>query len=201
MNKKEDILIDNNLRADSYKFLSSCYYLPDEELVDVISKRDDSEPDPHRDIIKAFPGKEGIGSLRTDYARLFVGPFKLIAPPYGSIYLENARQVMGDSTIAASNLYKQEGLEVSLKEAPDHIAIELEFMYFLVLNEAAAVKESDQKKAEGYIEKQRSFLGDYLGKWVFEFTEIVEKGASTEFYKTLAHSTKLFIKDDMDYLF
>lgn len=201
MNKKEDTLIDSSLRADSYKFLSNCYYLPDEELVDMISKRDDSRSDPHRDIVKAFPGKEGIDSLRTDYSRLFVGPFKLIAPPYGSVYLENAKQVMGDSTIAARDLYRREGLEVSLKEAPDHIAIELEFMYFLALNEAAVVNESDQKKAEGYVEKQRSFLGDYLGKWVFEFTEIVEQGASTEFYKTLAHSTKLFIKEDMDYLF
>ena len=38
-----------------------------------------------------------------DYAALFVGPFELPAPPYGSVYLERSQRVMGDSTMKVMN--------------------------------------------------------------------------------------------------
>ncbi len=31
-----------------------------------------------------------------DYAALFVGPFEVPAPPYGSVYLETTKRLMGD---------------------------------------------------------------------------------------------------------
>ncbi|MBM2831889.1 MAG: torD6, partial [Dehalococcoidia bacterium] len=41
---------------------------------------------------------------------LFVGPYRLLAPPYWSAYLEDARVVMGDSTMDVKNRYREEGL-------------------------------------------------------------------------------------------
>ncbi|MFN2356106.1 MAG: molecular chaperone, partial [Desulfopila sp.] len=69
--------------------------------------------------------------LLVEYARLFVGPFELLAPPYGSVYLETGRRLMGDSTIAVQHMYTNAGLTLDVQEAPDHIALELEFMHYL----------------------------------------------------------------------
>ena len=86
-------------RALLYKILSECFYPPEAE------------------------------SLKSDFSRLFIGPFKLLAPPYGSIYLDGNSCLMGASTMEVRQLYRNEGLNPVIKEAPDHIAIELEFMY------------------------------------------------------------------------
>ncbi len=67
---------------------------------------------------------EGFEELTIDHARLFVGPFALLAPPYGSVYLEGERRLMGDSTLAAGECYNEVGLELA---AATRIFIESEF--------------------------------------------------------------------------
>jgi TorA maturation chaperone TorD len=42
-----------------------------------------------------------------------VGPFLVPAPPYGSVYLEDNRQLMGDSTIDVRRHYLSLGLDLS----------------------------------------------------------------------------------------
>ncbi|MBW1770891.1 MAG: molecular chaperone TorD family protein [Deltaproteobacteria bacterium] len=82
-----------------------------------------------------------IDDLCVDFARLFVGPYALLAPPYGSVYLDGERKVMGDSTMDVCMRYAEVGLQLAdhFKEVPDHIAAELEFIYFLILKEAEAI--------------------------------------------------------------
>ncbi len=188
-------------RNASYRILSACYYPPDEKLIAMLDEHDTLSGELGCEIAKAFPGEEKLEELKIDYSRLFVGPFKLIAPPYGSIYLENGRQTMGDSTIDAKRRYKEEGLDIFIKEAPDHIAVELEFMYFLIFNASEAIKEQDPETADSYLKKQRSFLKDHLGEWISKFTEDVESNASTDFYRDLARATRLFIEEDLKYIF
>jgi TorA maturation chaperone TorD len=47
-----------------------------------------------------------LESLKVDYTRLFVGMFKLPAPPYGSAYLEDNR-IMAESIINVRNWYEK----------------------------------------------------------------------------------------------
>lgn len=195
--KEENNLSSESKRAYSYKLLAECYYLPDEKQVDLIYGLGKPIVEFFSKIAKELPEKSDLKQFKIDFSKLFVGPYKLLASPYGSTYLEGGDVLMGDSTMDVKNRYENEGLFMDIKEAPDHIAIELEFMYFLILKEIEAKKTPDQEKADYYLEKQLSFLETHIGRWIPEFTDNVIVNAQTEFYKNLARITKAFIKKDV----
>ncbi len=187
-------------RRDSYKLLSDCYHLPDEKLIVDLSGLDINMGGIFSDLANFCPGISDIGSLTIDYSKLFVGPYGLLASPYGSIYLEDKNQVMGNSTIDVKKRYAEEGLDIGLKEAPDHIAIELEFMYFLIFQEISAFNNHDFGNMTRCQSKQRAFLETHLGVWVSDFTNKVAENTETVFYKKLARLTQPFVKEDLKYL-
>ncbi len=193
----KELLLDEEYRRDSYKLLSECYYLPDEKLIKILNGLEKSQGELPSGIVKTIPGIGDVESLKVDYSKLFVGPYGLLAPPYGSMYLEDSRMVMGNSTMDVKNKYEEEGLDIGLKEAPDHIAIELEFIYFLIFKEIEAIRNSDSGNTARYLEKQKVFLETHLGTWVSEFADNVVVNARTEFYKNLARLTKSFVKKDL----
>jgi len=135
--------------------------------------------------------------LKIDYTRLFVGPFKLLAPPYGSVYLEDNR-IMAESTMDVAKWYEKEALNVLISGPPDHIAIELEFMYYLAVKQIQATKGENSQDIQLYQNKQKVFLCSHLTKWLPEFTENVQKRAQTEFYRKLAGLTDIFLQNDLD---
>lgn len=124
-----------------------------------------------------------------------MGPNELIAPPYGSIYLDKERKVMGDSTIKTMDFYREAGLEISkdFKELPDHITVELEFMYYLIFKEVEALTKSDLETTNKFIEMQHRFLNSFLGLWINSFCEKIKSGADNEFYKALAEGASVFV--------
>ena len=193
----KELLPHEEYRRDSYKLLSECYHLPDEKLIKILNGLEKSRGELYLEIVKTISGISDVESLKIDYSKLFVGPYGLLAPPYGSMYLEDTRMVMGNSTMDVRNKYEEEGLDISLKEAPDHIAIELEFMYFLIFKEIETIRNSDSGNTASYLKKQRVFLETHLGKWVSEFANNVEVNAQTEFYRNLARLTKLFVEKDL----
>ena len=183
-------------RADSYKLLSECYYLPDEELIQKVvevAKTDQF----FAELCKCISSGVELESLKIDYAKLFVGPFKLLAPPYGSFYLEDGK-IMGDSTIDVRNWYEKEGLDIVISDSPDHIAMELEFMYYLVVRQTQAADEGNLRDIQLCQHKQRSFLSSHLARWLSEFADNVQKNAQTEFYKKLAELTEIFVQKDLE---
>lgn len=185
-------------RGNAYKFLAECYHLPDDELLALLEK-----PPENIDLpTDALTGdvSNDLAKLRVEYARLFVGPFEVLAPPYGSVYLEDEDRVMTQSTLDVLNEYRQEGLEVDEKEPPDHVAMELEFLYVLVVRELEAIGERDIERAAASLRKQDRFLEYHLGAWVEEFTDAVEANAETEFYRELARTTRQFVTADAEYV-
>lgn len=184
------------LRADAYRLLALCYYEPVEETRDIVAKLKEVLVYLYPETVSLLEEMEGALQQRQeeillDYARLFIGPFDVLAAPYGSIYLENGRQLMGDSTLAACRLYNRAGLVISdkLKDAPDHIAVELEFMYYLIFQGLFSNEEK-------YAIYQQEFLKEHLGAWIDDFTNVVQTHASTIFYKNLALITKLTVGGD-----
>lgn len=194
------LITRGSARANTYKILSDCYYKPDEPLIKRL--RNISIPtDPSCLQLSAYiPVSNSLESLNIDFSRLFIGPFKLLAPPYGSVYLENKRETMGRTTIEVKKLYAEEKLDISIKEAPDHIAVELEFVYFLISAEMHAISNSEHALAKRYLGKQRLFLRENLGAWMTEFCKNVLTNAQTQFYKNLVNSTQSFIERDIKYL-
>ncbi|MHC5047351.1 MAG: TorD/DmsD family molecular chaperone [Planctomycetota bacterium] len=117
-------------RAAAYKLLSLCFHPPDEGLLEVLREADLQGLCPN-----SLPA---LDELRKDHTQLFVGPFRVPAPPYGSVYLEDDGRVCGESTMDMIARYGEEGLRVTLKEPADHVAIELEYMYLLVVRQMEA---------------------------------------------------------------
>lgn len=198
--KIKESLLQDKIRADAYKLLSECFYLPDDKLINLLKNIDTSMSTFHAQLAKTTPAPEDIELLKVDYSRLFVGPFKLLAPPYGSVYLEGERKIMGNSSLDVRDRYTEEGLNNILREAPDHIAIELEFMYFLICKKLQAAKESDFDAADIYLKKQIAFLKMHLGAWIPEFSRGMKTNAQYEFYKNLAEITSSFVEKDLENL-
>lgn len=205
----EDFLLREKARGESFRLLSECYNLPTEALSQTLTNmvlevdRISSAAALYADRMKkAVENLDDLQPLRVDYAKLFVGPYELLAPPYGSVYIEGERKIMGDSTVEARNVYRRAGVDISrdFYDTPDHIVAELEFMYFLIFKEVEALGESGVGRATDFLNQQRTFLMNHLCAWVSEFTEKVEEVAATAFYKNLAKATRAFVEENLDLL-
>jgi len=194
-------------RATTYRLLAECYYPPVETTLQHVRQLSRSLKAVRPPVAEAaarmdaaLQAHEGYEELCIDHARLFVGPFALLAPPFGSVYLEEERCLMGDSTMAAGECYREVGLEVSagFNGTPDHIAAELEFMHFLVIKELGTLADGDLDHAQHFRQKQKSFLERHLAAWVSEFSRNVQEQAHTRFYRDIAAATRIFIESDFD---
>ncbi|MEW5722151.1 MAG: molecular chaperone TorD family protein [Thermodesulfobacteriota bacterium] len=148
-------------------------------------------------LCREFESRDGkMHSLAQDHAALFVGPYQVIAPPYGSVYLEGGRQVMGVSTLAVAALYSEAGLDLApgLAEPPDHISAELEFLAHWGERALVALAYGDEEAAAACFRRQAGFFHGHLGAWAPEFTSRVENGAATGFYRELARCTRIFLE-------
>jgi putative dimethyl sulfoxide reductase chaperone len=203
-----NVALKNKLvaRAHAYRLLADCYYLPGpglrrsvEALGATLRQMAPEAAGCALELKASIDRQADLAALQVDYARLFVGPFSLVAPPYGSVYLEKGRRVMGDSTINVQAWLAAEGLDVAdgYRDAPDHIAAELEFMHFLYCQALNALLEGDDQEAFEYIRKGREFLAQHLGKWVAEFTHNIAEGADSGFYRSLALVTESFIEQEL----
>jgi len=143
--------------------------------------------------LQMYSGEE----LSVEYARLFLGPFETKVPPYGSIYLNEERMVMGDSTMEIIRFYEEMGLsrDKDCLDLPDHIAVELELMSYLIYKEAEALEKSDFATALDMIKKQKSFLDQFLGRWIVEFCDKIKASTDNGFYLALADCASLFVSN------
>lgn len=194
------------LRADCYRWLSACFYPPDQRRLladriglELAERLRDLYP---RATVAAHAaallhhelGARDELDLRVDHAALFVGPFALKAAPYGSVYLERDRLLMGATTLAAAAAYAAAGLEVTLHEPPDHIAVELEFMHYLATLAAQAAERGDDDAAARVTDQQSRFLHEHLAAWTPAFCAAIQRGADTGFYRALAHCLRAFLE-------
>ncbi|RJQ51539.1 MAG: molecular chaperone TorD [Nitrospiraceae bacterium] len=210
MQLTDEFIQNEAYRSDVYRLLSACYCKPGNEFAEEGLAKNLAaalEPVLREAVPFAKNMDEALAShsaqdILIDYSALFIGPFKLLAPPYGSTYLESERTVLGSSTIDAIKRYRSAGVEMDpgQKDIPDHIATELEFMYYLITKEIEAYRASNREEASKHLEAQQDFLKRHLGAWGPKFAADVKKGAKNPFYKNLADCTLLFIKSDMDYL-
>ncbi len=192
---------DATTRGNCFKLLAACFYEPEKDLFieeQVCTNLQDllngwasgaSEAAKKMNLGLRAANQE---NLSVNHATLFVGPFELIAPPYGSVYLEKQRQVMGDSTMEVVRRYQDAGLSVDVKDAPDHIAIELEFMHHLCMKEAESSASGDEQGVEKYRELQRDFYFNAL-QWVPQFCSAIREGSTSPFYTELANCLERFM--------
>lgn len=191
-------------RADLCRFLAACYYEPGAEFAE--EKVFDSMLDAARKLQPDIAARaqrlgaayfaEETRNLLVDYTRLFLGPNLILAKPYGSVWLEREDGLMQGSTMAVEELYAAGGFEIddSFREAPDHIAVELEFLYLLIYREDEACRNDDPEALRATAALRKQFLDEHLASWVGPFTAAVSAGAQSDYYRELAGLTDRFIQ-------
>ena len=190
-------------RENLSRLLAACYYQPGPEFAEekVFDSMLDAATRLHPQL--AAPAKrlgedyaaEGAEALLLDYTRLFLGPNHIVAKPYGSIWLEGQNSVMGESTMAVLKLYEEGGFDMSedFREVPDHIAVELEFLYLLIYRENEAQRNGESEALQAKTALRKRFLDEHLGRWTGPFTSAVKDGAQSSYYRQLAELTGRFI--------
>ena len=191
-------------KADVYRLLSACYYQPEDAFLeeDIFSQFKTAmavlAPERVADVAAMEDGfrDSGVEALMLDYTRLFLGPFGILAKPYGSVYLDGEDIVMGVSTMRALALYREGGFEVAedFREIPDHVALELEFLYLLTFRLGGETEAGEQARLSAL---KRGFLEEHLGQWVGELAAAMRNGAETSFYRQLADMTEQVVLEDM----
>lgn len=196
-------------RREAYKGFSECF-LPPHDNIDITLKNLEqhlkevgSSSSPLIEKMRSeFQNQNRMDRLKIDFTRLFIGPYRVLAPPYGSEYLEEMRKIMGDSTVDALEKYHAAGMVPSddFKDTPDHISMELEFMYFLIYKETEGLVSETATVILEYLNKQKEFVDLHIGHWVEPFAQNIKNHAQTDFYKNLAAGVDIFIKEDVEYL-
>ena len=115
-----DLIVSEMARMKAYKGLSACYTLPLTGIVTRLKKLERQlaflSSDAYTPAVlmrNELENTENLEKLKVEFARLFIGPYRLAAPPYGSIYLDEERKIMGDSTIDVRRRYIESGLSLA----------------------------------------------------------------------------------------
>lgn len=193
---------ETTAQEDLCRFLSACYYEPavefaEEKLFDsmlVAATRLSPDLAEHaRKLGKAFAAQD-LETLLVDYTRLFLGPIEAMAQPYESVWLRTAEPSDNNPPPAVVELYSEGGFDIDggFMELPDHVAVELEFLYLLTFNKNQAERAGDRDKTTTELLRQR-LLREHLGVWIAPFSAAVAANAQTAFYRELAAFTLRFV--------
>ena len=150
---------------------------------------------------KTLSRKELINEyFNVDFTNLFL----MHLVPYESFYTRDDQMIEsgGDNPVLA--LYHDFDFSVELSKArvisPDHIGVELEFMYML---SRAALKSFDADDKDSLCELfqvQRAFLKEHLLEWSPLFLINAKRESRTPLYHDGAELTLEFLLSDFEYL-
>lgn len=155
-------------RKRLYSFIARLFSYPDAELLAALQDDDAAlaarvlgEPPPDS-------GKVTVRDLEVAYTDLFINRLGgAPAPPYGSVYLEEGGQLMGQTSLHAGEAYRAEGLSLGGSgEPPDFLSTELEFLYYLVTKEEDALGRKDIAAAREALRRQADFCRALLHPWI-----------------------------------
>ncbi|APC13632.1 MULTISPECIES: Tat proofreading chaperone DmsD [Providencia] len=116
--------------------------------------------------------------LNEAWQRLFIGPYALPAPPWGSVWLDKENIIFGDSTVELRQWMRTKGIEpvTTQKEPEDHIG--------LVLMLAAWLAEQNRR------DDLEELLAWHLLPWSEHFLDTLADTADSAFYIAVAKLTK-----------
>jgi TorA maturation chaperone TorD len=192
-------------REDLCRFIAACYYEPTpafaeermfESMLAAARQVDPTLEPVSQRLGEAFAAQD-LQTLLIDYTRLFLGPVNPLAQPYASFWLTREKTLMQESTMDVVDLYAEGGFDIDegFQDLPDHVAAELEFLYLLNHRLHRAAPASSE--AGSLNDLRQRFLGDHLGLWIGAFTQAVQDGADTGFYRELGALTRAFMGLEM----
>lgn len=199
---------DSNIiaRMETYKALAGCFFPPDNHLPQSVKNLATHAPiwvpEVHESaltLLENLPGDEqGREALRVEHARLFLGPFEVLAPPFGSVYFHVNKMLSHESTDDAAERYREAGVTSAPDggNPPDHVTAELEFMYYLLFQEHAALCRDDAPAVREWRGRRTDFFPIHLGAWGPLFADLVISFTQSPFYKHLGLVARGILKKE-----
>ncbi len=138
--------------------------------------------------------------MDVDYANLFL----LHLVPYESFYARDDQMIESGGDNPVLTLYNALDFRVELDKArvvsPDHIGVELEFMYMLCSAMKKAEEADDSEAMKELLHVQKGFLEDHLLDWAPMFLINMKKESRTPLYHDGAELTLEFLLSDFEYI-
>jgi TorA maturation chaperone TorD len=138
--------------------------------------------------------------LDVDYTNLFL----LHLVPYESFYTRDDQMIESGGDNPVVELYNALDFRVELDKArvvsPDHIGVELEFMYMLCVAMEKAIEADDNEGLAELFNIQKRFLEDHLLKWVPMYLINMKKESRTPLYHDGAELAMEFLLSDFEYV-
>lgn len=133
--------------------------------------------------IKSFPDVDSIyRQLEECYVRLFISAKGgIVAPLYESCYEFEGAPLMGRAATEMKERFETKGMSVAynVQEPPDHISIELEYLYFLL-------DKGWRDKYDALIVEAAEFSSNTLLPWVSELSEKLASEEECRYYPLMA---------------
>jgi TorA-specific chaperone len=148
-----------------------------------------------RSVLAKFKSAEALcNHLEEVYVRLFISDRGgVTAPPYESCYAKTEggakALLMGAPAIDMKKRFESKGLRLSndIHDPPDHISIEMEYLYFLL-----SKGWSDEDK--DLIDEASTFAADVMLPWVSEFQARLAAEKECRFYPLVASLLKAILQ-------
>lgn len=200
-------------RANMYALLSRVYRVEaDQSLLDQLKSANYAANTGNKDVDDGYrllvkwlgqTWEHSLLDLAKDYVRAFIGytsDHASAAYPFESVYRSEKHLLMQESRDEVLACYRAAGLEKNetWREGEDHVALEFEYMSTMATRTADALRSADTKLAQDLLNDQSHFLQDHLIAWVPNFTQDVERCATTKFYRGFALVTRGYLECEME---
>ena len=128
-----------------------------------------------------------LTALQVEYTRLFINAIPhVVAPPYGSVYLDSEGILYGPSAEKAKQFYHQQGFDlVGPNDIPDHLNHELRFVSLLL--------------QDGRICEAEQFLRQCFHPWFGLFQDRVMGETKQPYYRVMVQLIKFFTKEEEEH--
>jgi TorA maturation chaperone TorD len=135
-----------------------------------------------------------------DFANLFI----MHLVPYESFYTRDDQMIESGGDNPVIQLYNALDFRVELDAArvvsPDHIGVELEFMYMLCVAQKKALEAKDKEGICELLSVQKGFLKDHLLEWAPLFLINAKRESRTPLYHDGSELALEFLLSDYEYV-
>ncbi|WP_309499420.1 molecular chaperone TorD family protein [Sulfurovum sp.] len=134
----------------------------------------------------------------------FTNLFLMHLVPYESFYTRDDQMIESGGDNPVLELYNELDFRVELDKArvvsPDHLGVELEFMYMLCMAQQKALEAEDKDGICELMQVQRAFLKEHLLEWAPLFLINAKGESRTPLYHDGSELTLEFLLSDFEYV-
>lgn len=185
----------------AYSFLGKVFFeTPAVELLNTLKKDalfadwplESANPSMHEGltILRRYTGEwdeADFPELKRDYARLFIGPNRLLAPPWESVYRSEEHLLFEEETMQVRAMYRKYGFAIpsDYVQPDDHFGLEMSFVAHLCNQGIHALNNQQWQTLEDIQQSVSVFFEEHICQWADAFLTDVKTNAATPYYQGL----------------